>query len=353
MGRTDIGAWYDQNHSQYQDLITTVERLLTTLLKEEAIPYHSVGGRLKEKRSLLTKWDQKAYTAPEQIMDVAGLRIITHTTEEVQKVCALIEHEFLIDEKNSGDKAQKMGVDQVGYLSVHYIAKIDDERLKLREYKRFKGLCFEIQVRSLLQHAWAEIEHDRSYKFAGVLPPEIRRKFYLVAGTLELMDQEFNALSQEIDHYAKQVKSQTEKGNLDIPIDSTSLLQFLKEYFKDYDHEKLSRYYSKNDVELIAELTDFGITTLQDLDGLLAQKTPAEWVSVPFRSYLGILRVAMILKDAKKYFEYAWKTHWTGVSRKDLEHWEHLGISRDHLEQYITIKEFEPDHFDIAKRHPN
>ncbi len=353
MGRTDIGAWYDQNHSQYQDLITTVERLLTTLLKDESIPYHSVGGRLKEKRSLLAKWEQKAYTAPEQIMDVAGLRIITHTTEEVQKVCALIEQELLIDEKNSGDKAQKMGVDQVGYLSVHYIAKIDDERLKLREYKRFKGLCFEIQVRSLLQHAWAEIEHDRSYKFAGVLPLEIRRKFYLVAGTLELMDQEFNALSQEIDHYATHVKSQTKEGNLNIPIDSTSLLQFLQEYFKDYDHEKLSRHYSTNDVELVAELSDFGIKTLQGLNELLAQKTPAEWAGASSTNYVGILHVAMILKDTKKYFDYAWKAHWTVLNNAALEHWKNLGVSKGHLEQYITLKEYKPGHFDIEKRHPN
>lgn len=39
---------------------------------------------------------------------------------------------------------------------------------------RYEGLYCEVQIRSLLQHAWAEIEHDRNYKFSGILPKELR-----------------------------------------------------------------------------------------------------------------------------------------------------------------------------------
>lgn len=350
MDRPDSGAWYDQNQARYQDLINTLEQLLTTLLKEESIPYHSVGGRLKAKDSFLSKLDRKAYTAPEQVMDVAGLRVITHTTEEVKRVCALIESEFLIDDTNSGDKAQDMGVDEVGYLSVHYIARMSSDRLGLKEYQRFAGVCFEIQVRSLLQHAWAEIEHDRGYKFAGVLPQEIQRKFYLVAGTLELMDQEFTALSREIDHYAQQVKEQAEKGELDIPIDSTSLLQFLEEYFKGCDLEQLSCTYSSGDAEIIAELLDFGLYKLQDVAALLNQKPTDEWVADSSVTYLGILRAAMILKDMRKYFECAWKEHWVGLAYSSLERWENLGIDRKCLEQFVTLEKDNPHFLTLARR---
>lgn len=353
MDRPEIEGWYDQNRARYQDLIIALERLLTTLLKEASIPYHSVSGRLKDKRSFLGKWDRKAYTAPEQIMDVAGLRIITHTTEEVKRVCDVIEHEFAIDDKNSGDKGKNRDVDKVGYLSVHFIAKIDSKRLELSEYKRFEGICFEIQVRSLLQHAWAEIEHDRSYKFAGVLPQEIQRKFYLVAGTLELMDQEFTALSREIDSYAREVRKKTEKGKLDIPVDSTSLLQFLEEYFKGYDLEALSANYLEDSSEIITELSDFGVKNLRDVDMLLNQKTTAEWTAEAHTNYFGILRDAMIVTDARKYFESSWKGHWSGIRSDTIERWNSLGVDTKHLEQLLEFKPLSPNVILIQKRDPS
>lgn len=350
MDRSHIETWYDQNASRYQDLIDTTTTLLTTLLRRKDIPYHSVSGRLKERASFLDKWNRKKYAAPEQIMDVAGLRIITHTTAEVQRVCEVIKQEFAVDAQNSGDKSQDMGVDKVGYLSVHYIVTLSPGRLKMPEYERFNDMCFEIQVRSLLQHAWAEIEHDRGYKFAGILPTEIQRKFYLIAGTLELMDQEFCALSGEIDSYAHMVTEQTEKGELDIPIDSTSLLQFLDKYFESCDPEALSYNYSIRNNTVIEELSDFGIFTLKDLDALLRQKPTKIWASEPDPNYLGILRNAMILKDAKKYFRDAWNENWGCLERSSLDFWKKLGVNIDKLNQYISIKDSsDSDYLDIDK----
>lgn len=349
MDRSAVEAWYDQNHSRYQDLTSTLETLISKLLQGKSIPYHSVNGRLKTRKSFLDKWDQKDYSAPEDIMDVSGLRIITHTTAEVKRVCDVIEAEFAIDDINSGDKAQDMGVDKVGYLSVHYIARMNETRLALSEYERFTGMCFEIQVRSLLQHAWAEIEHDRNYKFASVLPKEIQRKFYLVAGTLELMDQEFCALSSEIDKYAEKVAEQTEKGELDIPIDSTSLLQYLNKHFEGFDLEKLKSAFSTYDTMIIKELDDFGIKSLRELDKLLHQKSSGEWVKNPNTNYLGILRCAMILKDAQKYFESAWNKNWVGVLTSSWKYWEKLGIHKSDLEKYVKLTYNNPDYIELEK----
>ena len=47
----------------------------------------------------------------------------------------------------------------------------------LPEMKLFSGIPFEIQVRTILQHAWAEFAHDRNYKFRGVLPDVIARRY--------------------------------------------------------------------------------------------------------------------------------------------------------------------------------
>jgi hypothetical protein len=58
---------------------------------------------------------------------------------------------------------------------------------------------FEIQVRSILEHAWAEIEHEIVYKSGIKQPREITRRFASLAGALELLDSEFLALRKEND----------------------------------------------------------------------------------------------------------------------------------------------------------
>lgn len=344
MEKTEIQAWYDRNKDRYAGLVSTMETLIETLLREKRIPYHSVSGRVKDRDSCAEKMTRKIYSSPEEMMDIAGLRIITHTTAEVARVCDLIEREFAVDRENSGDKANDMGVDKVGYLSVHYIVKLRPDRARLCEYSRFEGLRCEIQVRSLLQHAWAEIEHDRSYKFAGVLPKEIQRKFYLVAGTLELMDQEFLALSREIDQYAADVKEQAAQGRLrGIAIDSTSLLQFLDSLFQDCQPEKLAKRFVANSDIIIEELSRFGIQTLQQVEDLLSVRKPRDWLlSI---SYLGILRDAMILRDPEKYFKLAWNENW-GVRRRDFDIWERLGVDLRTVQKYVALDPAEEEDFE-------
>lgn len=134
-------------------------------------------------------------------MDLAGIRIIAYINSDVERISKIIEDEFEIDRENSVDKSKLLGIDQVGYQSVHYIAKLSKKRLELSEYEEYQDMVFEVQIRTILQHAWAEIEHDRNYKFNGVLPNNIKRKFYLTAGVLELIDREFEVLSKEIDEF--------------------------------------------------------------------------------------------------------------------------------------------------------
>jgi hypothetical protein len=51
-----------------------------------------------------------------------------------------------------------------------------------------------VQVRSLLQHAWAAIGHDYLYKSALSFPDLLKRRFYAIAGGLELFDHEFDII---------------------------------------------------------------------------------------------------------------------------------------------------------------
>jgi ppGpp synthetase/RelA/SpoT-type nucleotidyltranferase len=78
--------------------------------------------------------------------------------------------------------------ERFGYQSIHYLVQVSEARVALAEYARYRAMIAEIQVRTILQHAWAEIEHDIQYKSSVAMPSVIRRRFMSLAGLLEIAD---------------------------------------------------------------------------------------------------------------------------------------------------------------------
>lgn len=334
----EIELWYDEHKAIYKNFANKISELLATLIVEEKIPYHSITYRLKTKESYIDKCKRKDYTNPtEGVMDMAGIRVITYTTSDVDRICDLITNEFVIDEANSGNKAKLLESDKVGYLSVHYIAKMADERTSLREYSRYKNLVCEIQVRTLLQHAWAEIEHDRSYKFSGVLPENIRRRFHLVAGVLEMMDSEFQRLSDDIDFHVKQVREEAAHGNLDMPLDTAALIEIISAKIK---NTRIKKNFNGHDSEIIEELHKFGVETIGQVCTLF---TPEFMAAVDVLeedgNYLGLLRDAMICFDTHRYFEIAWDGRWMVYSEETYNLWVRGGADTQIIRKYIFAEE--------------
>jgi hypothetical protein len=106
-------------------------------------------------------------------------------------------------------------------------AAIDD--LAGSQAQGLKGLWFEIQVRSVLAHAWAEIEHEVKYKSGVDLPEDLGRTFYRMAAELEEIDARFmqlrDARDQLVDTYAERFR---QNEGLDEPLDTARLLGALE-----------------------------------------------------------------------------------------------------------------------------
>lgn len=321
--------WYDKYANHYKNCAKTKADIIEKILQKNHIPYHSITFRVKERESFLHKCENDKYTEPiKEIMDLSGIRIIAYTNQDVHHICDVIRNEFDIDEENSMDKADLMEEDQVGYLSVHYIVRLKKERTDLPEYEEYQSMCSEIQVRTLLQHTWAEIEHDRNYKFAGVLPKEIKRRFYLAAGVLEWVDREFDALSKDIDAYVLQSKENVDKGNYDMLLDSKSLEQYMLQKFGDYAGVRTAT----NDVvvsnAIVQELQRFGFTTIKEIEQCMTE----ELLEMD-TTYIGLLRSMMVCKDTEKYFKDAYKGDWKGTKRSKVAFWESKGATN--VEQYL------------------
>ena len=199
---------YDSKKSLYSHFLDEIEHQVKSILQTSGISVNAITSRLKDKDSLKGKIDRKdgKYENISDITDIVGIRIITYFSEDVDRIAEIIESEFDVDKENSIDKREALEPDRFGYCSVHYVVKMSQQRLKLRECVAFKGLKCEIQIRSILQHAWAEIEHDIGYKSEITVPKEMRRNFSRIAGLLEIADKEFVEIRTALAQYKKDVE---------------------------------------------------------------------------------------------------------------------------------------------------
>lgn len=222
---------YDKKCDLYESFTEKMHTLIEELLKENGISVHSVTCRIKDRDKLEEKVrkSEDKYEKLEDITDISGLRIITYFSDDVDFVAEIINKEFVIDTYNSIDKREIMHSDQFGYLSLHYVVSLNKEREKLTEYKRFKDCKCEVQIRSILQHAWAEIEHDMGYKTHLEVPWQIRRRFTRIAGLLEVADSEFVTIKENLALYASTINQKIVDEPEKVYIDKLSLKSFINE----------------------------------------------------------------------------------------------------------------------------
>lgn len=317
-----LARWYSTNRPRYERLTRAGAWLLESLLREQGIDYLSVTSRTKEMASLLEKAGAKGYGHPEtELTDISGIRVIAYIESDVARICGLVRSCFEVDESRSLDKAQALGTDKVGYRAVHFVCRLGEERTRLAEFSAYADMVFEIQVRTVLQHVWAEIEHDRSYKFSGVLPTELQRRLHLIAGQLEAADREFDALAKEIDAYSAEVGARTDAGDLGIELTTRSLQEYLQKHVRGRKHLEFMASPAGWGLDgLIGELKRFGLETLSDLDHLLDGDFVEAMKECQFReSDIGLLRDAMMYRDLDRYFEQAWAGVWDSTDTDTLD----------------------------------
>jgi ppGpp synthetase/RelA/SpoT-type nucleotidyltranferase len=188
---------FDGKRSLYLDFSDRVESMITTLIRDAGIRVDSIRSRTKTVESLREKLRRKSYAHLEDVPDLVGLRVIAYDREGADRVVELIRDEFDVDDEESGDTAETLGPTEFGYSSVHLVIRLSEGRRQLPEWSQVKALRAEVQVRTVLQHAWASISHALQYKHEDEVPRALRRRLARVSALLELADQEFAALNRE------------------------------------------------------------------------------------------------------------------------------------------------------------
>lgn len=309
-----IDNWLENLIPKHESLTNAVIPIITSLLKSNKIDYLTVTGRTKDFNSAKEKIKRKNYKNPEaELMDLSGIRIIAYFESDVIKISNLIENTFNIDYENSLNKDKLLAKDQFGYRSIHYICDLGAVRASLPEFNKIGNLKFEIQIRTVLQHAWAELAHDRDYKFSSGLPLELERKLYLYAGMLEVADKGFDELSQQIDKYIQDFESSSEDINYDTDINTLSLGSFANAWLEKLGKKDSSIDENKYLNELVIELNSFGITKISELKSIIPPSFEEKAIERGYTTTIpGLIRDWMLIHDYKKYHQSV-PHDWVGI----------------------------------------
>jgi ppGpp synthetase/RelA/SpoT-type nucleotidyltranferase len=294
MSQAELLEEYERTRAGLLDRGEAIRNELAAALHSTpGLKVHSVTLRLKGRESLAGKIKRpdRSYGSLWDITDLIGIRVIVYFEDEVDLVGKIIESQLRIDLARSTDK-RRHDAGAFGYRSLHYVFQLGGEGQALPA-----RACGEVQVRTVLEHAWAEIEHDLGYKGHEAMPGSVRHRLHRLAGLLELADQEFVTIRRDLEAYASELPKRIAAAREAVPLDALSLIPLLEcDEVRELDKEIASLLGKELGEQpffpeyLLRMLRTSGLLTVAD-------------------ARAGIERHrAAILSMVKPYFAFAWRT---------------------------------------------
>lgn len=208
----DFGL-FKQKFDARKRMLETIEHKTADILSQAIdVPIHSINHRLKKFDSFYEKISRKNYADPfKECTDLIGFRVICLFKNQVEYVMKNISEHFTILETLSKEKKS----DTFSYRSIHIVVMLKDEK--------YADQPIEIQIRTILEEAWAEIEHHLNYKQIGI-DDNALRKINALSALFEIADDQFQQIYD--DFISKKSNPENEKQ-----ITPESLYHYCKKTF--------------------------------------------------------------------------------------------------------------------------
>ncbi len=207
--KDELLAEFQKRRVTLEALCPAVEGVLTRIIPARVVV--ALSHRVKKFDSFYEKANKVKssnlkYTNPiDEITDLVGFRVVVIAKRNVDQVFSLVRENFtVLEEENKAEKLLEEG--KLGYESHHLIVKLGDVRKSLGEYDGLCDLPFEIQIRTALQHAWAENEHRIQYKSTRK-DPDLRKRFLRLAGIVSAADEEFDRIYEINEKLEREIRS--------------------------------------------------------------------------------------------------------------------------------------------------
>ncbi len=155
-----------------------------------------------------------------------GGRSVCLYLNDISKVAEIVRSEFIV--VDVVNKIDELGIDKFGYEAIHFVVRLGNSTTGAR-YDNLKKLVCEIQIRTVVQDAWAIIQHHLIYKRESQVPTHLQRKLNSLAGLFETVDDQFETIRKERDMYISGIREtiKTPKAFLENELNLDSFYEYL------------------------------------------------------------------------------------------------------------------------------
>lgn len=243
--RDNILISFFKEKEKYEKLAGYIVRLIRDDPSAPRESIHTILYRIKDEARLIEKIDQENSSSgidvkpvthqnfQERIKDIIGIRIICLRLSDIVKVESYLE--LLVEEKilhfmrepdhkrsfvlpidPGEDASQNINLQYSGYSSVHYQIKLGENSDASEAFKKIQA---ELQLRTILEEAWGEIDHKYRYAYSRIgnsLPEHIHSGFYNLSAYLQAAAMQAEQLCREVDSHMLLMPLQS-KGKKGIP----------------------------------------------------------------------------------------------------------------------------------------
>jgi putative GTP pyrophosphokinase len=207
--KSEFREHYDSRRMLLEEAKDAFIALIRSLLLDAGtVEISKIEGRVKNREECIQKFNRKyrpdleangtVYTIQEHISDLIGLRVVCLYEDQIRTL-----HETLgngtFEVLATTDKIASIENTEAsfGYKGLHLDLRLASTRSTLPEYRRYAGIHFELQLRTIVQDSWSVLDHKIKYKKS--IPNALKRRINTLAALFELADREFRAIREATD----------------------------------------------------------------------------------------------------------------------------------------------------------
>ncbi len=271
------------------DAALAIRNTIVSRFHDDGLNHHDVQFRVKSPASVAEKLARRCTDGRlkypgglDHLDDLIGVRVILFVESDIEAVAIALSSQFIChDDEDKTAMMRKNG--GIGYAGRHLTLEVPEVNPPTG-CRDFTGQRFEVQIRTVLQHAWAEFEHDIRFKGSSGDNAEIGRAFTMASTLIELADQQFVNISDIL----KRIQSKAAMEHETQKLDAGSLQGVLARAFPGYPSSKENQY-----SWMVNVLAANGIDTVSAADDWFKVLDPEKMAKImQYRFSPGQVRVA-------------------------------------------------------------
>jgi ppGpp synthetase/RelA/SpoT-type nucleotidyltranferase len=248
----ELSIGYVEKLSLYQEYSARIRNLVQDLVEREDIEICSIDGWAKAPAEFVKSLDShyvEDISGLDAIPDLVTVRVLLRFPEDVCTAEEIIRAEFSANLELSVPSSGLDDPFRFGYPAVYYILSLSESRSSLREWKKYAGLSFRLELRTILQEAWATISPRVNLSVGSISEKTLKRKLVRLAALLEEADEGFLSLWGEVKDAAVLVPNVPEPPRQIVPeppvqAERTYTEEELYEFFNSQEDTLLNRWSS-------------------------------------------------------------------------------------------------------------